>query len=200
LKENSSTDQQFIRLSAIDWVMVEKHEAKSFPTPELYIKATGDNREREPIGGCHISTAALGEYGFSLEGIYHNREDLRQEVKSNNWTLGTSYRGMVAVLRIKDIHGVPFLVLLKTEKGLLLVNVEKADESESLKEVFSNFNSRPSTSQGRTWRNDADRVFWQQPNGTWVVSVATKKQIVNGEMAQAVIITGHAPLKNPGER
>jgi hypothetical protein len=201
--KGSSIDSQFTRLWGKDWVMVEKREAKSLPTSELYIKATGSNWKNVPICRCHISTATLGEYGFLLEGIYYERDTI-QEVKPSNWISGTLTNGMVAVLRIEDIHGAPFLVLLKAEGGLLLVDVEKADGTESLKEVFSLFNPRSNPQSSRlykrgTWRNESDRVSWQQPNGTWIVSVATKNQIIDGEMGQAVIITGHAPLKNPGE-
>jgi hypothetical protein len=105
------------------------------------------------------------------------------------------------VLQIGDSHGVPFLVILKiTDRGEVLVNVEPASRSEPPEEVVSSYNPEYScSSKRRIWSDGLDRDSWEQPNGTWVVSVAVKRKIVNHMGVHAVVITGHAPLQNSGE-
>jgi hypothetical protein len=200
LRRTSILDNQYIRNRTDTWVEVEKGTLNLFSSLEVYVRAKHREKTIPDYLQCHVSTTDLRKYGFSHEGMYPNttfRQGLHESCIPNTWEIDVNGPNMVAVLKIGDTHGVPFIVILRSEEGQLYVNVEQADELESLREVFWSFNPANLTSQKkRSWRAEPDRIIWQQPNGTWVVSVAIKKQIVSGTKVQAVVISGYGPLQN----
>jgi hypothetical protein len=206
LRRISPMDQRYIRNRSEIWIMVEKHDLTfEFLSLELYIKGFGSNltRTETVFKFGHIPIAELGEYGFLLQEFYPKEKDQGDYERfgdfytwPNIWLI-ESKEAIDGILKIGDSHGVPFLVILKTtDRGELLVNVEQSSESEPLEEVVSSYDTEhSSSSQRRTWRAGLDRDSWEQPNGTWVVSVAIKRKIINcRERVQAVVITGHAPF------
>jgi len=168
LKRTSSIEQQFVGDQSDVWVMVGRNESYSFDSTDVYVRAERREKTASTYSRCHVSTARLGEYGFSLEDTYHKemfRQGSEEENIANSWPLTNLPDEMVAVLKIGDTHGVPFFVLLKTKAGQLLVNVEQWDGSESLKEIFWSFDiESPTSPRKRTWSDEPNRVFWKQPN------------------------------------
>jgi hypothetical protein len=131
--------------------MVATHGTKDrFSTLELYIKGEGSAKTKAPFEFGHIPIADLSEYGFSLQEIYPKKKDQRgYEIfgdfytRTNMWPI-ESKEGIDRILHIGDSHDVPFLVILKiTDRGELLVNVERASGSELLEKVVSSYPFQP---------------------------------------------------------
>jgi hypothetical protein len=199
LKQTLSADPQFVRDRTDIWITVDKAEESLFSPFEICIRAESQEKPSTIYNRCHFSTANLGEYGFSLEEIYH-RDMVQGEdmVDSWIWPITTLPDDIVAVLRIHHILGDPFLVILKSKSGQILVNVKDIGEFNSLKQIFwSHDRDSSASSQGsfwkNAWKNEPDRVFWQLPHGVWEVCVAIKNQILSGRKVQTVVITGHPP-------
>lgn len=201
LRRMSGLEQEFVRHPSDTWVMVDKHKSRSFSTLTLYVRPEPLTETPKIYMQCHVSLIGIEAYGFSLHDTYHHEgrtQGLDNSNASKSWLITHRPSEIIAVMKFGDTHGVPFLVILISRFGQLLANLEQSNENQSLREVFWSYSMDSDgsciTQKKRLWRDEPDRMVWEQPNGTWAVSVAIKNQILSdGEKVQAIVLTGRHP-------